>query len=110
MLYRILLDDRDYCVTLGFFRQISVTAKHGSRKVRARRKEAEHLFSVVDTLKKSGVVIEPGNEIVEEVLHCFAEAVAGRGSWFWQVFFSASPLEVAAIYVSPASAENRRAL
>ena len=109
MLHRTLLDDRDYRVTLALFRQVFVTAKQRRFKVRAQRKESEHLFSVVDTLKKAGVDIAPGNEIVEELLHCFAEAVTGRGSWFWQVFFSASPLEVAAIYVSEVSAANRAA-
>jgi hypothetical protein len=80
MLDKLLLDDKDYKVTLGFagLGAITVIIKHLGLKVKALPEEKEALGRIFTQLESEGIRIEPGNERVEQAIRGFASAVAGR--------------------------------
>jgi hypothetical protein len=96
VLDKLLLDDEDFRVTVGLLGGISVMVKHRQLTVKALKEERAYLLDILGHLERSGTAITPTSEITKEVIRDFADAVAGRGGWTWQLFFTQSPAQLKA--------------
>jgi len=80
MFDKVLLNDKDFLVTLGFFSlgSIIVRFKALKIKVKASTEEKKLLWKAFMDIESTGVYIEPGNECVEQVIRNFARDVLRR--------------------------------
>ena len=80
MLDKLLLDDKDYRVSIGFvgLGAITVLIKRLGLKVKALPVEKAALGRVFTQLESEGIRVEPRHERVEHAVRGFAGAVADR--------------------------------
>ncbi len=75
MLNRVLLDDEDFRLELGFFGGVTAFLKHRGMSRKAPKECADHLKATIDELERRGVDISPTSDALTELFNDFVEAI-----------------------------------
>lgn len=95
---RVLLDNENYRLTLGFFGRYTATLKWRNLSRKLTREEGKHFMRTVECLADLGAKIEPGEEAFDDLCSEFVDAIF-TGEAKWLRVYQSPPHEVAEWFI-----------